>query len=172
MDLTKEQLFDTAWDVSGWTKEMKIAWQEKMFEMGFGWSCLFDQEVRNLENSDLYIIKVDGMYVSSSKDGRNIKSYRYMIFEDIFQDVCDKDIDPTHFEKLNIKLKEDKDFAAEVIKLMYEKEDIKNQKAFVDKFLSHFLFRDEVPTEESISLFAKDLYAHGCRFEEGIYEKL
>lgn len=37
MNLTKEDLYNTKWDASQWTQDMKIKWQEKMFEFGFSW---------------------------------------------------------------------------------------------------------------------------------------
>lgn len=35
--LTRDSLTNTKWDTSEWTEEMKIKWQEKMFEFRFTW---------------------------------------------------------------------------------------------------------------------------------------
>lgn len=53
--MKKEDFYDTKWDQSEWTEEMKIKWQEKCFELGFEWASYRCKVIRlNREYFFLY----------------------------------------------------------------------------------------------------------------------
>jgi hypothetical protein len=80
--MKKEDLVNTKWDVSNWTTEQKIKWQESVFELGFRWP-IGEMSIQIL-NADYHYI--DTKNITSSTDHDFFEQHRYIqrYYADLF----------------------------------------------------------------------------------------
>lgn len=64
--MKKEDFYNTKWDQSEWTTEMKTQWQEKCFELGFYW--FIDRGTIKFLEEDYFYLESDGTLTYSDSD--------------------------------------------------------------------------------------------------------
>lgn len=76
----------TKWDISNWTKEQKVAFQEECFRLGYGW-FLGGREIESL-SAFYYILHTDGDMTSGGSflNFNRLDNIREMKWEDMFPD--------------------------------------------------------------------------------------
>jgi hypothetical protein len=57
---------NTKWDARTWTEEQKIRWQEKAFELGYGW---IEVKVVQFLSKNLFYLCDDGDIVYAETEG-------------------------------------------------------------------------------------------------------
>lgn len=84
--LKREDFINTKWDVSGWTEEMKIRWQKKMFDLGFEWHFFGNgsSEIKNLHKSYYFIENRGSIFPGETKDFYHEFSAATAYYEDVF----------------------------------------------------------------------------------------
>jgi len=78
----KEDFIDTKWDAREWTKEQKVKWQNRMFEIGFSWGG-WDKRVRYI-TSDFYYVSDSSVTYGGDFTFFNGREGNLMTYEDAF----------------------------------------------------------------------------------------
>lgn len=101
-NITKEMLDETKFDVSEWTKEMKVQFQEEMFKLKIMW-CGVSEEVEFL-NVGYYF--ANGRYLSycGYSDSKFFGgcSYKELTWEDLFEEVTNENLVEECLEKVGL----------------------------------------------------------------------
>lgn len=85
--LKLEGLINTKWDARNWTQEMKIRWQEKMFELGIKWYDVYRVNTKIQElRRDYYFIDTKGLlyYGENRQSFDSCPELTTAYYEDIF----------------------------------------------------------------------------------------
>lgn len=92
--MSKLKFAGRKWDARNWTREQKIQWQEKAFELGYSWSTSDAQKPAYL-SEDFFVTCRDSQELFNSDEEQHFgkSSGELLNFEDMFPEEEDEKLD-------------------------------------------------------------------------------